>query len=122
MVFVLPGFLSAGSSGIELRFPSKGKIIDIYASCSTVGSTDTIMSIERCRQADYDTNPYWVNILSSNFILQAHSKSTNSSASPIVVAQSNIEENDHFRLNVLRVGQGIAGVTVEVVVELDLKA
>ncbi|GAA0376626.1 hypothetical protein [Bacillus horti] len=121
MVFVLPGHLASSASGIELRFPEKGRIVDIYASCSTRGSTDTIMTIEKCNQIDYDTNPYWVNILSSNIILNAHSKSTNTSASLPIAVQPNVEKNDHFRINVLSVGQGIAGVTVEVVVELDIK-
>lgn len=120
MVFVLPGLVIQGSQGIEIRFPQKGKIVNIYASCSTAGKTDTIIGIERCKQVDYDTNPYWVNILTSNIVLKAGERSINTSPTPPVIAQDQVEEGDHFRINVYSVGEEVAGITVEIEVKVDI--
>lgn len=120
MVFVLPGLLTQGSQGIELRFPYRGKLQNIYASCSVVGATDTAIAIEKCSQVDYDTDPNWQSVLTSDLILQADSRSTNTSPNPPNIAIEDVEEGDHFRVVINEVGEGVANITVEVEVEVDI--
>lgn len=117
IVMALPRVL-VGTSKYEIRFPYNGVISEVYASCSEAGAEKTVLHIEKCSQSDYDTSPSWVNILSQDITIDAHEKSSNTSSMPYVISDSRINKNDHFRVNVTEKGNGIAGLTVEVVVNI----
>lgn len=116
MVFVIPSKVKLGVVKTETRFPYSGRIVNVYASCGTVGASKTEVQVERCSQADYDTTPNWVNIFSTNLAFDANTKST--SGSPYVLEDSSVNVNDHFRVNVVGLGAGIEDITLEVVVQL----
>lgn len=106
--------VSVGASHFEIPFPHAGEIIEVYASCATAGSTDTIIKVEKCSQGDYDSTPIWTNILSPDLTIDANEKSSNTSTSPHSISVTGVDQNDHFRLNVVEAGNGAKGVTVKV--------
>lgn len=123
MVFIVPSIVQVGVVRTELRFPYKGKIIDAYATCGTTGTSRTVIDIEKCSQADYDKTPAWNSIFTNKLIIDANHKSNRTSSTPYAINPSYVVVNkdDHFRLNLLEVGNGVKDITVELVVELDIE-
>ena len=115
MVFVLNRVFS-GVAKLEIRFPYEGQITEVYGSAMKPGATRTVFKIEKCSQEDYDTTPVWTDILGKDLTLDPDEKSSNTAASPYAIAIPKIEKNDHFRINVAELGEGIEGVTIELVV------
>lgn len=118
MVFIVPSKVKLGVVKTEVRFPYKGKISNIYATCGSVGTTNTVIQVERCSQSDYDISPVWKSIFSTNLTLDANEKSTNTSEIAYVLDDDSINPNDHFRLNVVGLGEGVEDITLEVVVDI----
>lgn len=120
MVFIVPSIVQVGVVRTELRFPYKGKLLNAYATCGTKGSERTVIDIERCSQLDYDTNPVWSSVFSNPLVIDANHKSNRTSTSPYSFKSNstNVSKDDHFRLNMLAVGNGVRDITVELVVEL----
>lgn len=123
MVFVVPSIIQVGVVGIETRFPYAGRIVDVYATCGTVGIGDTKIDLERCSQEDYDSspNPTWESMLSNPITIDGNMKSNKTSSSPYSLLHESVNLNDHFRINLLEVAAGIKDITVEVVVELYIE-
>lgn len=123
MVFIVPSIVQVGVVRTELRFPYKGKILDVYTTCGTVGTSSTVIDIERCTQSDYDGTPTWRSIFSNLVTIDGNKKSNKSSISPYGVnpTQINVEENDHFRINLVQVGSGVKDITVELVIGLEIE-
>ncbi|MGW9526181.1 hypothetical protein ACWHAM_00245 [Paenibacillus terrae] len=117
MVFVLER-VPLGPCKYEMRFPFEGKIKEIYASCGVYGTSKSEFSIEKCSQLDYETLPSWTNIFSRNLTIQAGEKSSNTSPLPYILSDPIIHKNDHFRINTHVVGEGLKGLTLEIVVTL----
>lgn len=115
MVFVLNRVFS-GVAKLEMRFPYEGQITEVYVSAMKPGTTRTVFKIEKCSQEDYDTTPAWTDIFSQDLTLDANEKSSNTAVDPYAVVTPKIEKNDHFRINVVELGEGIEGVTIEVMV------
>lgn len=118
IVFVNPSKVKLGVVKTETRFPYKGRLVNVYASCGAVGSTKTEIVVERCSQEDYDASPHWVAIFATNLTFDPSAKSTNSSSVPYVLADDHVNPNDHFRINVVKLGSGIEDITLEVVVQI----
>jgi len=110
--------LRVGASKQEIRFPYSGKVKEVYVSCASPGSERTVLRIEKCSQADFDTNPVWVSV-TGDVVLDPNEKSTNTASISTTFIDDYINESDHVRLMVYEVGSGLEGVTVEVVVELQ---
>lgn len=123
MVFIVPSIVQVGVVRTELRFPYKGRIIDVYATCGTTGLNRTVIDIEKCSQADYDTTPKWESIFNSQLIIDSNQKSNRTSATPYNLKPTGIDVNvdDHYRLNMVEVGTGVKDITVEMVVELFIE-
>lgn len=117
MVFVI-NRVFLGVAKLEMRFPFDGQITEVYASCAKAGTGRTVFQIEKCSQADYDTAPNWVNIFSSDLVIEDGEKSSKTSTTPYTVSIPQINKDDHFRINVTEVGDGIEGVTIEVMVTI----
>ena len=125
VVFVLPN-VTLGASEVEIRFPFKGRIVDVYASCSGKGTTKTTLDVEKCSQVEYDkvgTAPTWKSIFTEMLTIDSHLKSSKNSATTYVLdtTTSAVDVSDHFRVNIKGVGNGIKGLTVEVVIELSIE-
>lgn len=123
MVFIVPSIVQVGVVRTELRFPYKGKILDAYATCGTPGSSRTAISIEKCTQAAYDMTPIWESIFGNQLIIDAKHKSNRTSTAPYSLRPSavNVNQDDHFRLNMQTVGTGVKDITVELVIELAIE-
>lgn len=115
IVLVLTGVVQ-GASKYEIRFPLDGQVTEVYASCITPGTTDTIIQVEKCSHADFISTPVWTSILGQDVVFEAGNNSSDTSSLPHTVTVPKVDKNDHFRLNVLQVGSGIEGVTLEVVI------
>lgn len=118
MIFVVPGRINVGPVNTELRFPFPGRIVNVYASCGVAGSTPTEIALEKCSQQSYDNNPTWTNVFSSNLVIDANEKSSNTSSLPYVLQDDVVNINDHFRINIINAGDGAQFLTVEVIVEI----
>ncbi|MGG3801266.1 hypothetical protein [Metabacillus fastidiosus] len=120
MVFIVPSIVQVGVVRTELRFPYKGKILNAYATCGTKGLNRTVIDIEKCSQGAYDTVPVWTSIFNNVLIIDSNHKSNRTSTKPYSMKPSAIQVNidDHFRLNILEVGNGVKDITVELVIEL----
>ncbi|NGQ95327.1 hypothetical protein G3578_09185 [Brevibacillus sp. SYP-B805] len=122
IVYVIPSKVKPGVQKVEIRFPFKGTIAGVYASCRVPGSTPTELAVEKISQDDFDglsPAPFgWQNIFSHNLILDAGEKSTRTAAAQPVIGIPDVQPNDHFRVNVLQLGTGLEDVTVEVVINV----
>ncbi|ALA07176.1 hypothetical protein SECTIM467_46 [Brevibacillus phage SecTim467] len=118
MVFVLSRVFE-GVAKFVMRFPYNGDITEVYASASNAGIADTVFQIEKCSQDSYDSpSPLWENIFNDNLTIDANERSSKTSDKPHSVAITKINKDDHFRINVVGLGKGIEGVTIELVVKL----
>jgi hypothetical protein len=107
-----------GPYPLVIRFEYPGRISNIYASCVNVGADRTVVQIEKCSQADYDTSPVWTDVLSSELVLEANERSTATSSTPYVIADDTVTKYDHFRVRFVEVGSGVAYMTLSVVIEI----
>ncbi|MFF2017218.1 hypothetical protein [Paenibacillus sp. NPDC058177] len=116
MVFVLSRVFD-GIAKLNMRFPYEGDIMEVYASASSVGADDTSFLIERCTQDSYDTGlPEWDTV--TTLVIDANEHSSRTSDRPYSVPVPRIAKDEHFRINVVERGEGIEGVTIELVVKL----
>ncbi len=117
IVFVLPR-VQLGAFKTEIRFPWEGTIIDVYASAGTEGSGKTRIALEKCSEMDYVAVPNWINVLSSDIVFDANEKSIITSSEPVVIGDAAVVKGDHFRINVVELGDGFQDLTVEVQVAI----
>lgn len=117
MVFSL-GRVSTGVAKLILPFPYSGVIVKATASCVIPGETQSVFQIEKCAQEDLDTQPVWNNILSTNLSIDANKSSSKTASVPYTIKDFTVNEDDHFRINVVECGEGIEGVTIEVLVKV----
>lgn len=122
IVFVIPGgrAIQTGVQKIEICFPFSGKIVDVYASNRVAGTTRTVIAIEKISQEDFDNdNPEgWLNVFSGNLIIDPNEKSSRTSSAPFVIENLQVAANDHFRVRIDELGDGVEDITVEVTVEV----
>ncbi|MGC5773035.1 hypothetical protein [Paenibacillus pabuli] len=119
MVFVLSRVFD-GIAKLVMRFPYEGDITEVYASTSREGVADTAFQIEKCPQEIYDNpDPKWESIFHTNLVVDANERSSRTSDRPYSVSVPRINKDDHFRINVVERGEGIEGVTIELVVRLS---
>ncbi|MFF2889465.1 hypothetical protein [Paenibacillus sp. NPDC057967] len=117
MVFVVSK-VRAGKVKVGLRFPYKGVITAIHADCEVEGIDDTEISIEKCSHQEFTTTPSWTNILQTNLVIDGGERSSDTSNSPHTVADTEVNEDDHYRLVIESVGEGIEGLTVQLVIRV----
>lgn len=108
----------AGTSQFEIRFPYEGIITDVYASCAKEGVERSVFQVELCSQKNYILTPKWENIFTQDLIIDAHEKSSLTSSEPHSMRITRVKKDDHFRVRVTEVGQGIEGVTIEIMIRL----
>lgn len=103
----------------NFRFPYDGTIKDIYASCGTTGGDETVITIEKCTQSDYDVIPVWEAILSDPVTIKSnrHSSSTADSTYSFKPGGEVVNANDHFRISPVKLG-GASEIVVEIKIEL----
>lgn len=121
MLFVV-GRVVLGEGSQSFRFPGTGKIVDVYATCGKAGQGQTEIDVEKCDQIDFDGTPSWESIFTSKMLTIPNGKKSSTTENYTLNPLSSVVHlNDHFRLNVKEVGQGISDLNVEVVVELDVE-
>lgn len=113
MVFVL-NRVFLGVAKLEIRFPFDGKIQEVYASCAKSGNGKTVFQIEKCSQVNYDSTPSWKNIFQDNLVIDKNEKSSNTAHPTYILAEDTIIKDDHFRIHIAELGEGIEGVTIEI--------
>lgn len=122
IVIVLPRLISDGVVKTEIRFPQKGTIKEVYATCGKVGSSRTRLRLEKCAESVYlaSPDPIWNSVFDSDLYLDANHKTSKTSATSYVMnVNMDVSPNDHFRINVVSAGSGVETITIEVIVELD---
>jgi hypothetical protein len=102
---------------LEIRFPYKGKIIDLNATCGKVGAERTAIILEKCSKSDYITNPVWT-VIANDIFIDSNERTTLTSNTPYAVLNSVVNEDDHFRLSFPEVGTGVANLSLEIIVEI----
>jgi len=117
VVFVVPK-VRVGPFKAEVRFPWEGKIVDVYASTGTAGTTSTTIQIEKCSQDDYDTVPVWVDVLAQAAVFDPNEKSLRTSSAPYALADETVKAGDHFRINTLALGDGFQDLTLEITIQI----
>lgn len=123
IVFVIPGgrAVKVGVQKVEVRFPFKGEVVEVYASNRVPGTTRTVIAVEKISQGDFDgtsSDPIgWLDVFLSNLIINAGEKSSRTAPS-FVIGNSSVATNDHFRVRIDELGDGIEDITVEVVVRV----
>jgi len=84
VVFILPVKSVAGVQNNEIRFPFDGKVEDVFASCKTVGETDTIISVEKIPLSSLeDISASWEQIV-NNVVITTGKRSNNGNLINIV--------------------------------------
>lgn len=120
ITFVISDLLKEGVQKAEIRFPFSGVLDSIYGSCGTAGILDTAIELQKCSQDYIDGITdigEWESVLSQNLIIKAYKKSSNTSDLPVIISNSEVNLNDHFRLNVINAG-GLRDLTLEVKIKI----
>lgn len=108
LVFVLPETLNQGVQKVAISFPFNGKLLDAYAYCGIVGSTPVEISVEKISETEFANGGLWSTIFTQNMIFNP---SSNKASSPIFLDE-NVNENDHFRVNVVTTNPEIKDVVI----------
>lgn len=111
IVFSVPS-PKTGRFPLDIRFPYTGTLKEVYASCSSPGTEDTVFKVERCKQENFNTNPVWEEV-SESVTLAAGDRSVTSYG----VTSPEVNEGDHFSINFHHRG-GATGMVVELVIEI----
>ncbi|AEO93619.1 gp360 [Bacillus phage G] len=104
-----------GPQKIEILFPYKGNITDIYASLVVPGETSTILQVQKCSQTNYENNVVWMNVGDPMTILKDRKTSTQVFAG----SGHTVSLNDYFRIDITKLGQNIESLTVNIKIKLD---
>jgi len=112
LVFAVSGPIEAGVVDVPIMFPTKGRIIQVTASCHVPSSTLVSLSVEKTTETDFAANTGWQSITISPILLQGGSKVSD----PATPRGDPIMERDYFRLNILDEVAGLEGLSVEVVI------
>ena len=118
IIFAIPRVQSTGDQNVQICFPLEGEIVEVSASCSFPGISETVIQIEKCSQTDFENIPNWVPVLSQQLVLEAGKKSSNQADTPPAISSTQVNQNDYFRINFLTVGSDVNGVTVEVIIKI----
>lgn len=121
IVFVIPDTPVSGIQHNEIRFPFDGKIVDVSASCSTTGQTDTFIRVEKISLEYLDdestSSTGWEEVVTD--VVINYGRKTNS-INPVSILSNEVTKNDYFRIVLDTVGFDIKNLTVEVVIEVTL--
>lgn len=120
VVFVVQQIDDIGEQGIDIRFPFKGEVQEVSASCTIPPSSgNLVITVEKCLNADYVSTPVWVNILSTPLTIE-NSERTSQSATPPVIDGSvkQLSIGDHLRINIISGDIETEGLVVEVSVKI----
>lgn len=109
IVIYLPSISASGKQGVTVRFPFNGRIIGIEGICSSPGTTDTEISIEKSTDM-----VEWEPILSRNLIIR---EQANFDDGGKVVENDVVNANDLFRVDVIQQGVFIQNITIEIEIE-----
>lgn len=122
IVFAMPQKAIDGAVSRVIRFPYKGRVKDVYASCSTPGSGDTIINVERCPESDYMISPIWEDILDEKLKIPSTRLSSNASDTPYTLTNTGevVESGDHYRISIHHNGT-VEGIVVELVIEIEIE-
>lgn len=111
IVLAQPSYPLQGAQQIRIRCPFNGTVLGIKALCGIKGDTETELSIEKSR--DMVT---WKSIFLKNLRLMPGQYFDNGSA---VISDASVSEGDLFRLNVIKQGENIQNITVEITIKTE---
>lgn len=118
IVFVIPGVVKPGVQSNEIRFPWAGNIVDVYASLTTPGTTETTIRIEKCSQADIDGTPAWFDVLSTPLTIDPNEKSSKTADVSSIIGLKAVGADDHLRIVIDSAVNGSRDLTIEVKIKL----
>ncbi|MEC0276791.1 hypothetical protein [Peribacillus frigoritolerans] len=120
IVFVIPARVKSGVQPNEIRFPWKGDVVDVYATCRVPGEIDyTLLKVQKISVQDFNetsTDPIgWVDI-AQNCRLDATARIVTPSMTLVNTA---VNPNDHFRVIVDELDDAIRDITLEITIKTD---
>ncbi|MDH6671988.1 hypothetical protein M2277_002650 [Paenibacillus sp. LBL] len=110
VIFCLPSYIFQGIQEVIVPFPFDGEITSVHAICKVHGDTETEISIEKSRNI-----VDWSNILSNNLHFRALSNFDDKAVS---FTSNKVTKGDMFRVNVLKQGVNIQGITIELKIKI----
>lgn len=111
MIFFM-GNVKPGIQKQIFQFPYASEIVGITAFCSGAGNDYIDLTLERTKVADFETNTSWQDLLSNHLIIPANKRVN---ASGFSFANTSVEANDYFRINVHYSNETANGLTVQVI-------
>lgn len=120
IVFVVPGRVKIGVQPNEIRFPYMGELVDIYATCRFPGKSDTHIIVEKISDKDFRGSSSdagyvgWEEV--SRITLAANERIIDSN---LVLQNTSVALNDHFRVVVDELGTDVEDITLEVMIKMN---
>lgn len=116
--FIISSTLTAGVQPILIKMDQDGIINNVSAICSTAGTDDCEISIEKISETDFDTNTNWSSIFTTNLTIPS-GKFSNITSQAYVLKSNIINKGDVLRLNVIKSGTTITGLNVELSIQIN---
>lgn len=122
IVFALPQKAQDGAYSKVIRFPSKGRVKEAYASCDVPGSGDTVINIERCTEQEYMVSPIWEDIFDKPLTIPSTKRSSKAATTPYTLTNTGgvVGTGDHFRVTINHNGS-IEGIVVQLTIEVEIE-
>lgn len=118
-VFVITNPLIIGALPLLLKMTDRGTVKNIYAICSKKLQDDCEIVIEKISEEDFELSNSWTSIFEENKNLVISKDSiSNKNEVKYELNDAAINDGDILRLNVLKNGNGISGLTIEIEIEL----
>lgn len=105
-----------GAFGPCIKFPYKGKIVGVNATCSVPGDLASVLNIIKISESDYKNElDSWEEVLDEGLTIPANKKF---SIDNYVIKNANVNANDYFRLSMLFYND-IIDIVVEIIIDLE---
>lgn len=117
LVFVLPKIMNEGVQNIVMQFPYSGTITEVSAvsaKASTNGITEIV--IEKCPVSGYEGQE-WESILTAPIVIE-EGKNASSNVDISLLADTEVNPYDYFRINIPTLGEESEGFTIQMVVKI----
>lgn len=120
--FVIGSTLVNGPQPLLVKVPENGKITDIEALISNVGTSDISINLEKISETDFESSGVssFANIFADdNNVKIPVGKLSNKSASAYVLADNTISKGDILRINVIDNGGGsVKGLSFQISISI----
>jgi len=119
LLFNINTALSTGIIPIPEKAIENGTIRSIDIVATTAGATDAEIDIQKISEADMEVGGFFASIFTAGNDLKVPTgKFTNKSAAAYELVSNSINKGDILRLNVINSGSGLAGITLQIKIDL----